>query len=107
MLEEQRELKRKPVALSVTLGTEDKDARPCKVRDLSLNGVFVECDQTNLSKDNSVELSIAIGKGKQEIRHRVPARVTRISKDGAALSFRKVDMDTFSSILELLYVSKQ
>lgn len=106
MLDEQRVSRRKPIALSVTLDSGDKDKRPCKVRDLSLNGAFVECDHENLSENNRVELSIAFDEGKGRIQHSVPARITRISKEGAALSFRSVDMDTFGSILELLYVRK-
>jgi len=106
MLDEQRVSRRKPIAMSVTLDSGNKEKRPCKVRDLSLNGAFVECEHEDLSKDNKVELSISFDEGKGPMQHSVPARVTRVSEDGAALSFRSVDMDTFGSILELLYVHK-
>ena len=106
MLEEQRDSRRKPIALSVTLNPNEKAERPCTVRDLSLNGAFVECDHSDLAEDNKVELNICFDQGEGDTRHSVPARVARISEDGAALSFRQVDMDTFSSILGLLFVRK-
>ncbi|MDH5632839.1 MAG: PilZ domain-containing protein [Gammaproteobacteria bacterium] len=101
MLHEQRDLERKPVELVVTLSSGNQK-RDCHIRDMNLNGAFIECGCQGLNVDDDVELSIgSAGNGSE---HKVPAKVARIGDNGAALRFRKFDISTFGSILKLLYV---
>lgn len=106
MLEEQREIKRKPVILDVKLSSEGTEEQPCRIRDMSLNGAFIEYQNESLGADDQVELDMTIDQNGENTQHKVAAEVIRVSEDGAALRFRQVDMDTFGSILGLLYVSK-
>lgn len=106
MLEEQREIKRKPVILDVKLSSEKIGEQPCRIRDMSLNGAFIEYDNETLDADDHIQLDMTIDQNGKNTKHRVAAEVIRVSEDGAALRFRQVDMDTFGSILGLLYVSK-
>lgn len=103
MLQEQRDMNRKPVELIVTLSRGDQ-SRDCSIRDMNLNGAFIECGCNGLKVDDDVELSISGGK---TAKHSVPAKVARIDDGGAALRFRKFDIKTFGSILKLLYVKKK
>lgn len=105
-MDEQREIRRKPVGLEVTLKCEQTDAaKPCRLRDVSLNGAFVECAEGKFSKEGDIELDIRFEEEGKKHHHRVPAKVVRVTKEGAAVQFRKVDMDTFGEILRL-YVHK-
>ena len=104
MENEQREIRRKPIDIEAYLSCKEKSPRPCRVRDLSLNGAFVECEDVRLTENETVEFGLSVGSGENKWRHCVPARIVRVSKNGAALSFRKIDMDAFGSLLKLLYV---
>lgn len=107
MSEEQREIRRKAAGLNVTLKCEQTDAaKPCRLRDLSLNGAFVECAEGRFSEDGDIELDIRFEEEGKEQHHKVPAKVVRITEEGAAVQFRKVDIDTFGEILRL-YVHKE
>ncbi len=104
MLQEQRDMNRKPVDLVVKL-SKGEQARSCHIRDMNLNGAFIECGCNGLNVDDDVELSIS--GGNNDATHYVHAKVARIDEGGAALRFRKFDMKTFGSILKLLYVKKE
>lgn len=96
-------MNRKPVDLVVKL-SKGEQARACQIRDMNLNGAFIECGCNGLNVDDDVELSISSGSNDT---HSVYAKVARIDESGAALRFRKFDMKTFGSILKLLYIKKK
>ncbi len=75
------------------------------IRDISLDGVFVESDWKNLPTFTAVELTVTLRSGEQRIikEYRLPAVVSRRTENGFGLKFDHLDMEAYSALLELLY----
>ena len=100
---ERRENQRIPVALDVVLNYREH-ALICTLRDISLNGAFVEAAPDDLPYTNSsVELALTVTKDGQAKYCRIPARISRITDHGAAVSFSDVGLDAYSSLVSIVY----
>ena len=74
----------------------------CKLRDISLEGAFVVTGKRILEPDDSVELVLKVRTGKHSQHCRVPAKVARVSDEGAALVFDEPDEELYRTATELL-----
>ena len=61
------------------------------MRDISLNGAFIETKEFTLAKGAEVELVLRIRREGRLTHCRLPAKVIRVTPEGAALMF--VDLD--------------
>ncbi len=77
----------------------------CKLRDISLEGAFIETDGFVLSKNTEVDLVLRIRSGEKRKHCRVPARVARVTQNGAALAFDDLDEPVYRALFDIVYVT--
>lgn len=76
----------------------------CTLRDISLKGAFVEATPDDLPYANSpVEIGVTLRHDGNPKYCRIPARISRITENGAAVSFSDVGMDVYSSLVSIVY----
>jgi hypothetical protein len=75
----------------------------CKLRDIGVDGAFVETEGFALSRGATVDLVLKVRSGEKTRHHRVEARVTRVSESGAALVFDKLDDSLYRTLLDIVY----
>ena len=75
----------------------------CRTRDISLDGVFIEARGDALPKRDRFELAMKLPEGGGHKVYRFQAQVTRITREGAALSFDAVDSDAYAALMNLVF----
>ncbi len=65
--------------------------KKCRLRDISVSGAFIETKEFPLAKGAEVELVLRVRREGRLTHFRLPAKVIRVTPDGAALAF--VDLD--------------
>lgn len=100
---ERRDSQRVPVVLDAVLNYQAQ-VMICSVRDISLNGAFIEGTPDGLPYFNApVELGITLTSGGETKQHRIPAKIRRITNSGVGLTFGDVGMDAYFSLVNLVY----
>ena len=100
---ERRWTERTSINVPVDLSYTGVQTEECRTRDIGLGGVFVELPKTvNLAAETPVELTFKLGSGPQLTKHRINARVVRVSGDGVGMMFRDFDAIAFRSLQEVL-----
>ncbi len=100
---ERRWTTRAEVHLPVDLACAGAHSPGCRTRDIGLGGVFVELPaDISLPADEQVELTFRLGNGENITRHRIRARVVRVTTQGVGMVFRDFDATTFRSLQEVL-----
>lgn len=100
--EARRSLRRRiPMHVVINYGMSYSEAQP--VRDLSMNGVFVDMAASELYEGRFVEVVLRYPYKGRRVEHRLPARVRRVSPEGVALRFGPYDDDTYTDLVNLLY----
>ncbi len=79
---------------------------PWRVRDLSMNGAFVEMRSEQLPQGEYVELVLRYRYKDEPVELRLPATVTRVQDDGLGLTFGRYDDQAYTYLANLLYVAK-
>jgi hypothetical protein len=103
MSNEKRGNPRTPIELDAVLNYE-AFALICTIRDISLNGAFVEAAPEELPFNNtSIELSLTVTNGGEPQYFRIPARIRRVTDHGAGVSFGDVGMDAYFSLVNMVY----
>lgn len=90
MVLERRAGTRKPVDQEVMIYHE-QGHRLCKIRDLSLQGAMLDLGWGALTRDVPVELAISLPAAKGKSSYRLPARVSRVTTAGTAISFHELN----------------
>lgn len=75
----------------------------CLLREIGIDGAFVETGEYHLRKGADVDLVLKIRNGNKRTHCRVPARVVRITDDGAALSFDDLDENVYRILFDIVY----
>ena len=75
----------------------------CQLCDISLEGAFIETGTLRLSRNAEVDLVLKIRSGKRTKHCRVPARVARVTQDGAALVFGKLEEQVYRTLIDIVY----
>lgn len=75
-----------------------------RVRDLSLIGAFIQIKSPSLLPRSQVELVLHYAHDDRPMELRIPAAVTRVESDGAALMFGDYDDQTYTDLVNLLYL---
>ncbi len=81
---------------------DDIEIRKCRLRDISLDGAFIETENFALAKDSKVDLVLRIRCDGETSACRVPAKVVRTERGGAALMFGDLDEQTYNILLEIV-----
>ncbi len=81
--------------------------RKCRLRDISLNGAFIETENFALAKDSKVDLVLRIRCDGETSACRVPAKVVRTERGGAALMFGGLDEQTYNLLFGIVRPFKQ
>ena len=100
---ERRWTERTPMNIPVDLSYAGTHAGECRTRDIGLGGVFVEAPGTlDLAPETPVELIFKLGAGDRLTKHRINARVVRVTDGGIGMMFRDFDATAFRSLQEVL-----
>jgi len=75
----------------------------CRLRDISLGGAFVDTGKRILEQGDSVELVLKVRAGKHSQHCRVPAKVARVSDEGAALVFDDPDEELYRTLFDIVH----
>lgn len=101
MASERRKSRRLPVALDVVLNHRSQTVI-CTLRDISLEGAFIDADAELLPYAGTVELNFSLptGSGYREVR--LPAMIRRSTDAGVAVTFGDVGQEAYFSLVDLL-----
>ena len=78
----------------------------CTLRDISLEGAFVETAGQILDQDERVELVLKVRAGDHNQHCRVPATVARVSDEGAALVFDDPDEELYRTLFDIVHIHR-
>ena len=99
---EHRWSERKPIAMEVCIHHPSAGEVTATTRDISLEGMFVETNATELPINTEVEVSFAtLGENGRE-QHRVSAYVVHRNEAGVGLMLRHVDFSNFHALRFML-----
>ncbi len=76
--------------------------RKCRLRDISLDGAFIETKTFALAKGTDMEVVLKIRRGGKPTHCRLPAKVVRAERGGAAVVFGELDEQTYNILLEIV-----
>ncbi|KPK47246.1 MAG: hypothetical protein AMJ84_05105 [Acidithiobacillales bacterium SM23_46] len=103
MSKERRENQRLPVEFDAVLNYQ-QHAIICTVRDISLNGAFVETMPDSLPTRNThVEIGFSVLTNGQNRYLRIPGRIAYIKDNGAGVRFSEVGMDAYMNLVDMVY----
>ena len=74
----------------------------CRLRDISVDGAFLETKNFALTEGTNVELVLKIRPGGKPRHCRLPAKVVRVEEDGTAVMFGELDEELCNILLEIL-----
>lgn len=104
MRTERRKSRRLPVALNAVLNHRSQSVI-CTLRDLSLDGAFVDADSDLLPYAGTVELGFALPGACGGNPIRVPAAIRRTTREGAAVSFIDVGREAYFGLVDFVFAS--
>ena len=76
---------------------------PWQVRDLSMDGAFIEIENGPLPETTYMEIVLRYSYKERNIELRIPATVARVVGQGMALKFGYYDDQTYTDLANLLY----
>jgi len=77
------------------------------IKDVSLDGAFVQSEWKDLPTFTAVNLTVTLSTGEERTirEYRLPATVARCTEDGVGVKFEHLNMESYSALLDLLYSS--
>jgi len=76
----------------------------CTIRDISLNGAFIETLPDELPTRNAlVEIGFSVQSKGQNRQLRIPGRIAYIKENGAGVRFSDVGMDAYMELVDMVY----
>lgn len=76
----------------------------CAVKDLSVNGAFVEIPPEDMPHSNaSVELGFTVNNNGESHHCRLPARIRRVSESGAGVAFADIAMEDYLRLVDTVF----
>lgn len=100
---EQRHSLRRPLHLEVLVNYGLTYSIPWQMRDLSMNGAFVEIEAGPLAESAYLEVVLRYNYKGERVELRLPATVERVEGKGMALRFGPYDDQTYTNLTNLLY----
>ena len=102
MEKDRRWSRRKTLPIDVALYYSGLGLLRCKIRDISMDGVFIETGRIVLSHATTLELVFTARAPKHSGYRRLSAKIARVGHDGAGLAFTNIDEDSYHFLRELL-----
>lgn len=81
--------------------------KQCRLRDISLNGAFIETQAFALTQGSGVAVVLKMHHGGKATHYRLPAKVVRVERDGAALTFDDLDKPVYTILGDVLKLLQQ
>ena len=75
----------------------------CKLRDISLDGAFIETGTLVLSKNADVDLVLKIRSGDRNRHCRFQAKVARVTAEGVVLEFRHLSEVAYRTLFDIVH----
>ena len=88
--------------VKVFVANDGSEIKKCRLRDISLDGAFIETNNFNLAKGTKLDLVLRILRKEKTTACPVPAEVVRVSKDGAALVFGRIDRRVYDILCDIV-----
>jgi len=100
---EKRWSERKSLSVGVDVYQHGELLGSCISRDFGLGGTFLGTDSSlKMNKDADVELVFHLASPEHSSRHKINARVTRVSDQGTGFKFCNFDTGVFRSLQEIM-----
>ena len=107
LLPANRRLSSRRTAGVKVLAYDGGEIKKCRLRDISLDGAFLETKNFALAKGTHMELVLKIRRGRKATHCRLPAMVIRAERGGAAVMFAHLDEQADNTLLEIVKPFKQ
>ncbi len=78
------------------------EIKQCRLRDIGFDGAFIETKNFALAKGTHTEAVLKIRRGGKPTHCRLPAKVVRAERGGAAVVFGELDEQTYNILLEIV-----
>ena len=78
------------------------EIKKCRLRDISLDGAFIETENFALAKGTDMEVVLKIRRGGKPALCCLPAKVVRAERGGAAVVFGELDEQAYNILLEIV-----
>ena len=100
---EKRWSERKDLNVGVDIYQQGELLVSCFSKDIGLGGAFLGADSScGVSKDSDVELVFRLNASERGTKHKIHAKVTRISDQGVGFKFCDFDTGVFRSLQEIM-----
>ncbi len=100
---EKRWSERKELSVGVDVYKQGELLESCFSQDIGLGGAYLGTESLgSIEKDEDVELVFSLASSGQDVRHKIHARVTRVSDQGVGFKFCDFDTGVFRSLQEIM-----
>jgi len=82
--------------------SDGREIKKCRLRDISLDGAFLETKNLALAKGAKLDLVLRILREGKTVACPLPAKVVRAEKGGAALMFGSLDEHLYNVLLDIV-----
>ena len=104
---EKRWSERKELSVGVDIYQQGELLGSCLSKDIGLGGAFLGADSSlSVDEESDVELVFSLASLDNSTRHKIHARVTRVSDQGVGFKFCDFDTGVFRSLQEIMSYKK-
>lgn len=75
----------------------------CGLRNISLDGAFVEVRDFNVAVGTDVDLVLKVRSGQNRGHCRLPANILRVDEDGVAIKFHDLDDRSYHVLFDIVH----
>jgi hypothetical protein len=93
---------RRVANVEVFITSEGSEIKRCRLRDISIDGAFIETTSFTLTEGTKLDLVLRILREEETEACPVPAEVIRVTEDGAALIFGRVDQRLYNVLDDIV-----
>ncbi len=97
-----RRLAQRRVTDVMVFASDGREIRKCRLRDIGVDGAFIEIENFTLAKGTHVEIVPKIRRGGKPILCYLPAKVVRAERGGAAVVFGDLDEHAYYILLGIV-----
>lgn len=93
---------RRVTDVEVSVAREGGEIKKCRLRDISIDGAFIETKKFKLTEGAKLDLVLRVLRKERTEACPVPAEVIRVVKNGAALIFGRVDQRLYNILADIV-----
>ncbi len=102
-----RRLGLRRVANVKVFARDSMEIKKCRLRDIGFDGAFIETKNFALAKGTHMDLVLRIRRDGETSACRVPAKIVRTERGGAALMFADLEEQTYNILLGIVKPFRQ